>query len=69
MNDYKITYVIETLETEHTRFLSADSEQQARDLFTESADRSLLGQNKVKIINISLVPVQDDLCYGTCDCC
>lgn len=69
MNDYKITYIIETLKTEHVRFLTADNETHARELFNESRDRVLLGQSNIKIIDISIAPSQDDMCYCTDNCC
>ena len=69
MNDYKIAYVIENLTTEHIKYVTAESDKQARTMFTEQVDRFLLGSDKIKIISISRVPEPDESCYCNCDSC
>lgn len=68
MNDYKIIYIIESLNTEHIRYISADSEESARDLFLSNTDQLLFDSNKLKILSVTRVPEVDETCYGSCNC-
>jgi len=69
MNEYKIIYVIESLTTEHTRYFTADSEDQARAMFLDQIDKSLIGNNQINIISVTRSPESDEMCYCTDKCC
>lgn len=69
MKEYEIKYVIKSFTSEHTRYIQATDEIQARELFLDLAGDALINNEKFDIVSVTPVESDQTCLNDQCDGC